>query len=127
MPVEVRVTLNIEVDGVALADMPIIQRAIYAEYANPKIIATADNNTTSYHAISAATMAAMNFFFLQTDQALNLQINQAGTSNPLPVQAGSIVLVMSPNLTQGTPSNNVTFNNPAASASAHLNVVVAGT
>ena len=127
MSVEIRVTLNIEVNGEPLANMPVISRAIYNEYANPVIIATADNNTTSYHGISAATMAAMNFFYLNTDQALNLQINQAGTSNPLPLNAGSIILIMSPNLTQGTPSNNVTFNNPAVSTSANLDIVVAGT
>lgn len=124
---EIRVTLNIEVDGQSLPDMPLIRRALYAELASPIVTATADKNATTFHGIAAATMAALNFFYLSTDQALNLQINQSGTSAPLPLNAGSVVLIMSPNLTQGTPTNNITYNNPAASASANLSILVAGT
>lgn len=126
MPREIRITLNVEVDGQPLADMPIIQRGLYAEYANPQIVATPDNNSTSHHGIAAGTMPAWNFFFLQTDQALNLNINQL---TDLPLLAGSLILVMSPNLTQGTPANNVTYNNPALTGgvNANLNIVIAGT
>jgi hypothetical protein len=123
---ELRITLNIEKDGEPLANMPIIQRAIYAEYVNPQLIATPDNNSTTHHAIAAGTMPAWNFFFLSTDQALNLDINQL---TDLPLLAGSLILIMSPNLTQGTPSNNVTYNNPALTGgnNANLNIVIAGT
>ena len=124
---EIRVTVTVEVDGEPLTDMPVIQRSIYTEYAQPTIVATPDSNSTSFHGIAAATMAAMNFFFLQTDQALNLQINQAGTSNPLPLLAGSMVLIMSPNLAQGTAANNVTYNNPSSTTNANLKILVAGT
>lgn len=123
---ELRVTLNVEIDGEALPDMPIIRRYILNETAQLNFSANPDNNTTSFHAIPAAIMPSMGIFFLTFDQAANLNINQ---NTPLPLNANSVVLILGANLAQGTPSNNVTYNNPAASGGAVLNMsgLVAGT
>lgn len=123
---EVRVTLNIAVDGNPLPDMPIVKTVQVAEAAQiNNLIASADNNTTSYHGIAAAEMPTMSVFFLTADQAMNYKIN--GSATALPMNAGSLVLFISSNLAQGTPANNVTFNNPAATTASNLSGLVAGT
>lgn len=125
---ELRITLLVEQDGEALPNMPIIKRLIVAEAAGPvSISAAADNNTTSYHPIAAGTMPQWNFFLLESDLGLNLQINQAGTSNPLPLQSAGLLLIVGTQLAQATPADNIEFNNPAVSQAANLTIVVGGT
>lgn len=69
-------------------------------------------------------MAALGIFYLATDQALNLNLNQL---TALPLNANGLILILGTNLIQGTPSNNVTVNNPAVSTSANITGLVAGT
>lgn len=123
---EIRVTLSITVDGNPLPDMPVVKTVQVAEAAQiGNLVAAADNNTTSYHGIGAAEMPTMSVFFLTADQAMNYKVN--GSATAIPMNAGSLVLLISSNLSQGTPANNVQFNNPAATTSANLSGLVAGT
>ena len=127
MPDEYRVSLTIERNGVALDGMPIIRRLIVNQDADISIVATADNNSTSFHPIAAAISPAMQLFLLQTDQTINLQINQSGTAAPLPITGGGLILIVGANLQQATPSLNIVFNNPGASTSANLSGLCGGT
>lgn len=122
---ELRATITLEVDGVALPDMPIIRRYIVAEMSGPVAISQpADNNTTSFHPIAALTMPSLGAFLLTTDQAENIKIN---LNTPLPLNAGGLILILGANLTQGTPNQNIEVNNPAASQAANLGVLGGGT
>jgi hypothetical protein len=124
MPCEVRATILLEVDGVALPDFPIIRRYIVNELANlGDLVAAPDSNTSTFHAIPAAVMATLGIFFVAPDQAINLKINQ---NTPLPINANGLVLIMGAALAQGTPNTNVQVNNPSSSISANLPIIVAG-
>ena len=121
---EIRATLLLEVDGVSLPDFPIIKRLVVNEIASlGDLIATPDSNTTSYHAIAAAIMATMGVFVMTTDQAVNLKFN---LNTPISMNADGLVLIMGCALAQGTPSQNVEYNNPSSSVNANLGIVVAG-
>lgn len=122
---EVRFTLNIEIDGQAIANMPVIRRYETNEANTISQIQAADGDSVTFHGLSAITMNALNIFYLATDQALNLNINQLAA---LPLNANGIVLILGTNLTQTPTSNDITVNNPSVSAlSADVNGLVAGT
>lgn len=122
---EIRVILTIEQDGEELPNMPIVRRYVVNEAAQiGNLIATPDSNTTTFHPIAAAVMPAMSIFLLQTDQALNLEINQ---NTPLPLNAQGLILILGADLAQATPTDNIEYNNPSASISANLTGLVAGT
>ena len=120
---EYRLTLLIEKNGINLPAMPIIRRLIVNEDADILQIATPDSNTTSFHPIPAAVSGTMQIFLATTDQALNLEIN---ANTPLPLNANGLVLIFGTALTQGTPSNNIQFNNPSSTVSANITGTVAG-
>lgn len=119
-------SILIEKNGAALPNMPLIRRINVAEDAELNLTATPDNNSTSFHEIAAATMAAMGVLFLTVDQAVNLKFN---LNTPVPLDAGGVVLIIGTNLTQATPPQNVEYNNPALTGgvNATLTGVVAGT
>jgi hypothetical protein len=121
---EIRFTLNIEIDGQSLPNMPVVRRYADNEANTIAQVQGPDNNTSSFHGIAAATMAALGIFYLATDQALNLNLNQLAA---LPLNANGLILILGTNLTQATPSNNVTVNNPAVATSANITGLVAGT
>ena len=103
--------------------MPIVRRYIVNEVSTQmNIVAAADNGST-YHPIQAAIMPNLGVICLTMDQAMNLNINQ---NTPLPMNAGGFVLIMGANLTQGTPNQNVEYNNPAVSQAANLGIPVLG-
>lgn len=122
---ELRFTILVEQDGTALPDMPIIRRFVTTESTGVVAISqAADNNTSSYHPIAALTMPSLGIFLLTSDQALNVNINQ---NTPLPLNANSVVLILGASLTQGTPTQNIEINNPAASTAANVGVLGGGT
>jgi len=120
---ELRATISFELDGIPLADMPIVRRYIVNEVSTQmNIVAVADNGST-YHPIAAAIMPTLGVICLTMDQALNLNINQ---NTPLPMNAGGLVLIMGCALAQATPADNIEYNNPAVSQSANLGIPVLG-
>jgi hypothetical protein len=124
---ELRATILLEVDGVALPDMPIIRRYVVAELSGLVAISQPpDNNSTSYHPIQAITMPNLGVFLLTTDQAQNLKIN---LNTPVPFNADGLILILGANLTQGTPNQNIEVNNPAvlSAVNANLGVLAGGT
>jgi hypothetical protein len=124
---ELRVTLNFEIDGESLANMPIVRRYIVGEVASQlAIIATPDNNSTTYHPLAAAIMPILGAICITNDQPVNLNINQ---NTPLALNANGLLLILGADLAQGTPSQNVEYNNPAVSTpNVNLDIpVIAGT
>lgn len=121
---EYRVTVLIEKNGVSLPDFPLIRRLIFNESADTTIVASPDSNTTSYHEIAAATMPTLGLFFVAPDQAVNLKFN---LNTPVSMDAQSIVLIMGCALAQGTPTQNIEYNNPSSSVSSNLQpLIIAG-
>lgn len=117
--------LTLEVDGVPLPNFPIIRRLSEAEVVPTEtIVAAADNNTSTFHAIAAATMPNMGVFLMTMDQAMNLKFN---LNTQVSFNANGLVLFFGSSLTQGTPTQNIEYNNPAASQAANLTITVAGT
>jgi hypothetical protein len=106
---EIKVTISVEQDGVELPDMPVIRRYIVNQ-AVPPGNHTLATNSSSYAAIAADTMNPLQIVMLTPDQAINVNINQ---NTPLPLNANGVLLIVGANLTQGTPANNVTINNPS--------------
>jgi hypothetical protein len=122
---ELRATILLEIDGVALPDFPIIRRYIVAELSGLNAISqAADNNTSSFHAIPQLTMPSLGVFLLTTDLALNLKLN---LNTPVPLNANALVLILGAALTQGTPNTNVEINNPSAATAANVGVLGGGT
>lgn len=122
---ELRATLLLEVDGVALPDFPIIRRYVVAELSGLNTISQpADNNTTSYHPLPQITMPSLGVFLLTMDQALNLKLN---LNTPLPMNANGLVLILGTSIIQGTPSQSVEVNNPAAATTANVGILAGGT
>ena len=122
---ELRATILLEVDGVALPDMPIIRRYVVNELAGPvAIVQAADNNTTSFHPIQAVVMPTLTAFLLMTDQTENLKIN---LNTPFTLNPDGLILILGSNLIQATPNQNIEVNNPAASQAANLGVLAGGT
>ena len=122
---ELRATILLEVDGVALPDFPIIRRYVVAELSGLNtIVQPADNNTTSFHPIPQLTMPSLGVFLLTSDQALNLKLN---LNTPVPLNANSLVLILGSVLTQGTPNTNAEINNPSAATAANVGVLGGGT
>jgi hypothetical protein len=120
-----RFTLLIEEDGAALPNMPIVQDYPIAESTGVVSVSqAADNNTSTFHPIPQLTMPSLGIFFLTSDQALNLNFNQL---SPIALNAGGLILMLGIALTQGTPSQNVEINNPAASQAADVSLIGAGT
>jgi hypothetical protein len=121
---ELRAIISFELDGVPLPDMPIVRRYIVGEAAtNTVIIATPDNNNTSFHAIQAAIMPALGAICITNDQPANIKIN---LNTPLPLNAGGLILILGANLAQGTPNQNIEYNNPAASGNVTLGIPILG-
>lgn len=118
---EYRFTLTIERNGIQLSE-PLIKRLVVNESADITIAAAADSGTA--HPVAAATMPAMSFFFLETDQAINLVLNANGG---LPLNAGGLLLIVGTNLTQGSPPSNVTYANPSGTTVANLTGGTGGT
>lgn len=122
---ELRATILLELDGVALPDFPIIRRYVVAELLGPSVLVQpADNNTSSFHPIPQLTMPTLGVILITSDQALNLKLN---LNTPVPLNANSVVLILGCALTQGTPSQNLEINNPAASTAANVGVLGGGT
>ena len=122
---ELRFTLLVESDGVALPDMPIIRRYVVAESSGVVAISqAADNNTSTFHPLPQLTMPALGIFMLTSDQALNVKLN---LNTPLPMNADSLILILGADLTQATPSQNCEVNNPSAATAANLGVLAGGT
>lgn len=122
---ELRATILLEIDGVALPDFPIIRRYVVAELSGLNAISQpADNNTSSFHPIPQLTMPSLGIFLLTTDLALNLKLN---LNTPVPLNANGLVLILGANLTQGTPSQNVEVNNPSTGTAANVGVLGGGT
>jgi len=119
----VRVTISVEIDGVLQPDMPLIKELSYAEAAEAAIIAAPDSNSTTFHPVAAATMPNLGFFFLTTDQAQNLKINQ---NTAIALNAGAVVLIMGASLAQATPPDNIEYNNPSSTTPANLGMTLAG-
>lgn len=125
MPNEIRVTLNIEIDGVAAANMPVIRRYITNETTGlSTILATPDNDTTTFHAIASGTMPVQSITFLQTDQNLNINLNQLSA---FALNGGGFLLIVGGQLTQASPTTNVEYNNPSATITANISTLLAGT
>lgn len=121
---ELRCTISFELDGVALADMPIVRRYIVGEASTGMtVIAAPDSNTTSFHPIQAAIMPSLGVICLTNDQPANLEINQ---NTPLPMNAGGLVLILGSALVQATPNTNVEYNNPSSSIPVNLGIPVLG-
>jgi hypothetical protein len=121
---ELRMTVSFELDGIPLADMPIVRRYIVGEASTGMtIIATPDSGTVTYHPIQAAIMPTLGTICVTNDQPANLTINQ---NTPLPMNAGGFVLIMGANLAQGTPNLNVTYNNPSSTDNVTLGIPVLG-
>ena len=121
---EYRFTILVEKNGIALDNMPIIQRYSVAEDATAEVVQAADNNTTSFHAIPQLTMGTLGFFLLTTDQALNVKFN---LNTPVPFNANGLILFLGCALAQATPNQNIEVNNPAVSTAANLDIVGGGT
>ncbi len=120
---EYRVVLTISKNGEDLPNMPIVKRYIYAQGTETNLALAPDNNSSSYHALAALTMSPLGVFFLQTDQAVNLELNvNAG----VPLQAGGLILILGTNMAQATPANNVQVNNPALTGGVTANVSIVG-
>lgn len=122
---EWKFTLSIEKDGVPLNDMPVVRRYIQPEDAAFELVATPDNNSTTYHPIAAAIMSSLGIFYVTNDQACNLKLN---LNTPIPMNAGGLVLIVGTALTQGTPNQNVEYNNPALTGGVNVTLggIVAG-
>lgn len=117
---EWRFVVNIEKDGVALADFPVIRRYIQNEDAAINQVFAPDNNSSTFHPVAAAIMPALGVIYLQFDQAINLQLN---ANSPLPMNANGFVLIVGANLTQNPPDTNVEINNPAATGGVSVNLI----
>lgn len=124
MPDEYRFTILVEKNGVAIDNMPLIRRYVVAEDTYGTISQPADNNTSSFHPIASLTMPNLEFFMLTMDQAENLQFN---LNTAVPMDANGVVLFLGCTLTQGTPTQNIEINNPAASTAANVGVLGGGT
>lgn len=94
----------------ALPDFPMVRRFVVAEVAQTSQAFVPDNNSSSFHGIAAITSPNVNVVYLDSDQALNLNINQL---TALALQAGGFILLFGVSLQQGTPSDDLTVNNPA--------------
>jgi len=117
---EIRATIQIQIDGIDLPDSPIVWRGIVAEAVGlPNLVFPPDNNSTTFHPISQATMAALGIVLLKSDQAANLKLN---LNTPLPLNAGGLILICGAALAQGTPNQNVEINNPALTGGPNANV-----
>ena len=121
---ELRFTILAEQDGVMLPDFPIVRRYIVNESAQlGDLIAAPDSNTSTFHPIAAAVMAALGILFLTTDQAINLNLNALSA---LPLNANGLILILGTDLAQSPPDTNVEYNNPSSTVSANLSVIAAG-
>lgn len=116
---EYRFTLLVEKNGVALDNMPIIQRYSVAEDATAESIALPDSNTTSFHPIPQLTMSTLNFFLMTMDQAENVKFN---LNTPVPFNANGLILFLGCSLTQATPNQNIETNNPSSTVNANLTI-----
>ena len=122
---EVRITLEIEVDGTVLPNHPIIRRYSTNEVESiGNYTVAANNDTTTFNGLPMATMPALNIALIQTDQALNININQL---TKFALNANGYILLVGVNLAQATATNNITINNPAAATAANVTGLVAGT
>lgn len=125
---QITATLNLEVDGVSLADFPIVRRIVFAEGGYPAAqIIVSDPNTSTYHQIPSITSPDVTALFVSTDQTINCNLNQFTN---LPLTAGGFILIFGTQLQQGTPANNLTLNNPpvaSGGSGVSANVVVLNT
>ena len=121
---ELRVTINFEIDGEPLANMPIVRRYIVGEVASQlAIIALPDSNTSTFHPIAAAIMPTLGAICITNDQPVNYDINQLAA---LSMNAGGLILILGAALTQATPADNIEYNNPSASVNVNLGIPVLG-
>ena len=121
---EIRAVLTLEQDGSALPDMPGVLRFIFNETSGViKQSFAPDNNSTSFHAVVQAIMPNLGFIYIASDQAINVKLNNDGTSG-FPIQAGCAMLLAGTQITQGTPSNAIQINNPALTGGVTANVTI---
>jgi hypothetical protein len=120
---EYRLTVLLERNGKQLPNFPLIRRLVINEDADILQQAQPDSNTTTFHPIPAAVMQTMQIFLLTTDQPINLDINQLSA---VPLNGRGLILIWGTALTQATPSDNITFNNPSSATVANLSGTVAG-
>ena len=124
---EIRVQIQMQIEGQDIPDSPIVWRGIVGEAVGlPNLTFPPDNNPTTFHPLTQATMAALGVVLLKSDQALNLELN---LNAPVPLNAGGLLLICGAALAQGTPSQNIELNNPAATGgpTANVNGALGGT
>lgn len=125
MSTQLRFTILVERDGVALPNMPIVRTYTDTEVTGVNAFTqAADSNSSSYHEIAALTMPTLGVFMLTTDLALNAKFN---LNTPIPLNADSVVLLLGCALAQGTATQNVELNNPSTTTAANVTVLGAGT
>lgn len=121
---EIRATLNIELDGVSLPDFPKVRRFVVNEVAQTAQSFVPDNNSSTFHQVAAIVSPNVNVIYLDSDQALNLDINQLSA---LALQAGGFILLFGVSLQQATPANDITINNPALTGGVTANASILAT
>lgn len=116
---EYRITVNVEKDGVSLADFPYIIRTIFNEDQSGTVVLVPDNNSSSFHPVQAMYMPALGMAIFRNDQAMNLQVN---ANTPVPMNANGLVLFFNCDMTQATPNQNFEVNNPALTGGVSINL-----
>lgn len=118
---EIRSTLNFEQDGSPLPDMPAVFRQIYPESTGVvTIAATADSNTTSYHAVNL-NITTISWLYLTCDQTLNLKFN--GGSDVFALDAAGALLFAGISFSTSTL---VEYNNPSSTTTANITIAIYG-
>ena len=118
---ELKITIQVEQDGVELPEFPLIFREIVTESVPLAVQVAADNDSTTYAQVPGTIPSTLQVLVLGFDQALNFRLNGA-VAGSLPMNAKGCLVLVGSNIAAGA-ATNVTVNNPAATGNPNANLV----
>ena len=122
----VKVTVDVDVDGVRVEGFPLIRRISTDEIQHFDYEEAADNDTTTYSALPTAQIASIQALILRAlEQPITLRLD-GQTDAGLIINAGGLVVIIDGTIDDGA-ATNATVNNPDATDLSRLKGFAAGT
>jgi len=121
----VKVTVDVEVDGVKVEGFPLIRRISTDEIQHFNYEEAADNDATTYSDLPVAQLTSIQVLVLRPlEQPINLRVD-GQTDGQIEISPGGFVVMM--DIVDNAGSNRARVNNPDASALSRLKGFAAGT
>jgi len=119
-----KATVNLELDGVAIAGFPVVKRLEMDESQQFRYEKVDDTDGTTFIAVPTGEIASIQALIVQTDQQLTFRFD-GQTDAGILLNAGGLILVMDATI-DASATTNITVNNNVQ-PTANITGLAAGT